>query len=391
MKILAVGGGSGGHVTPVVAVLRELRKTHAGDYLEIRFWCDQKFAPQAKSIIHHFDKGVKVETIVAGKLRRYHTLPWWRQLLRPFSILLPNIRDAFLVGIGFFQSIVKLQMWRPDIIFTKGGFVCLPVGLAARILKIPLVIHDSDTHPGLTNRILARFADAIATGAPLKYYSYPKEKTTYVGTPVSDEFQPVSEEEKIQLKKDLGFDAKRPLVVVTGGGLGAQSINDAVVKRIHELLDITSLVLVSGIKQYDDVKVLTPQDDLRYQLHPFISGNMKDYLAAADIVVARAGATTILELAALAKPTILVPSPYLTGGHQLKNAAAYAEDGGVEVIDELELTANPQLLVDTITTLLANKMRLQKMGKLFYAHSKPDAAKDMAVIIDEIYKVQKGR
>lgn len=391
MKILAVGGGSGGHVTPVVAVLRELRKTHSNDYLEVRFWCDRKFTPQAKSIIHHFDRGIKVETIVAGKLRRYHTLPWWRQLLRPFSILLPNIRDVFLVGVGFLQSIIKLHSWRPDIIFTKGGFVCLPVGLAAHILKIPLVIHDSDTHPGLTNRILARFASAIATGAPLKYYSYPKDRTTYVGTPVGEEFQPVSEEDRRRLKVELGFDAKRPLVVVTGGGLGAQNMNDAVIKRIHELLEITSLVLVSGMQQYDDVKVLTPQDDPRYQLHPFISGNMKDYLAAADVVVARAGATTILELAALAKPTILIPSPYLTGGHQLKNAAAYAEDGGVEVIDELELSSSPQLLVDTITTMLANPRQLQKMGKTFHAHAKPNAAKDMAEIINHTFETnQKG-
>lgn len=324
-------------------------------------------------------------------MRRYHTLPWWRQLLRPFSILLPNVRDVFLVGIGFLQSLIKLHSWRPDIIFTKGGFVCLPAGLAAHILKIPLVIHDSDTHPGLTNRILARFADAIATGAPLKYYPYPKQKSFYVGTPVSDEFTPISDEEQKRLKVELGFDSKRPLVVVTGGGLGAQNINDAVIKRISELLEITSLVLVSGVQQYDDVKVLTPQDDPRYQLHPFISGNMKDYLAAADIVVARAGATTILELAALAKPTILVPSPYLTGGHQLKNAVVYAEDGGAEVINELELTATPQLLVDTITTMLANPKELQRMGKIFHAHAKPDAAKDMAAIINRTYEMsQKG-
>lgn len=295
------------------------------------------------------------------------------------------------MGIGFLQSLIKLQLWRPDIIFTKGGFVCLPAGLAAHLLKIPLVIHDSDTHPGLTNRILARFADAIATGAPLKHYTYPKDKSTYVGTPIGEEFRPVSDQEQMRLKVELGFDSKRPLVVVTGGGLGAQNINDAVIKRIRELLEITSLVLVSGVQQYDDVKILTPQDDSRYQLHPFISGNMMDYLAAADIVVARAGATTILELAALGKPTILVPSPYLTGGHQLKNAAVYAEDGGVEVIDELELSAQPQLLVDTITTMLANPKRLQEMGKIFHAHAKPEAAKDMAAIIDRTYEmIEKG-
>ena len=353
----------------------------------MRFWCDPKFIPQAKAIVHHFDSQISVEMIVAGKLRRYHTLPLWKQLLRPFSILLPNIRDIFLVGCGFLQSLLKLLFWRPDIVFTKGGFVCLPVGIAAWLLGIPLVIHDSDAHPGLTNRLLARFATAIATGAPLKYYSYPADKSYYVGTPIGEEFQPVDIEQKNQLKQKLGFSAKDPLVVVTGGGLGAQSINDAVVKRIHELLDITSLVLVSGTLQFDEVKVLTPQDDPRYQLHPFISGNMQEYLGAADIVVARAGATTILELAALAKPTILVPSPYLTGGHQLKNAAVFAEDGAVEVIDELELSAHPQLLVDTLTALLANPSRLAAMSKAFHAHAKPHAAKEMADVIVRVFKV----
>lgn len=271
--------------------------------------------------------------------------------------------------------------------FTKGGFVCLPVGIAAWLFKIPLVIHDSDAHPGLTNRILARFASYIGTGAPLKYYSYPESRARYVGTPVNETFRPFALDERRALKESFGFNPKHPLVVVTGGGLGAQNINDAIVERIQELLDITSLVLISGTNQFDSVKILTPQDDPRFQLHPFISGNMYEYLGAADIVVARAGATTILELASLAKPTILIPSPYLTGGHQLKNAAVYAEDGSVEVIDERELDANPQLLVDTITTMLANPGKLTEMSKKFYAHAKPHAAKDMADIIMSVYKV----
>ncbi len=363
-------------------MLRELRKQQPD--LEIRFWCDRKFAPQAKGIIHHFDATIPVDIIVAGKLRRYYSLSVWKQLLRPFSILLPNIRDLFLVGCGFLQSFVKLLLWRPDVIFTKGGFVCLPVGCAAWLLKIPLVIHDSDTHPGLTNRILAKFATAIATGAPLKYYPYPAEISHYVGTPVSEAFQLITPEDRKELKSLLGFDPRQPLVVVTGGGLGAQCINDAVVKRLHELLEMTSVVLVSGTRQFDDVKTLTPQDNPRFQLTPFISGNMHEYLGAADVVVARAGATTILELAALGTPTILVPSPYLTGGHQLKNAAVYAENGAVEIIDEVELTANPQLLVDALTTLLVNPARLQKMSKLFHAYAKPDAATDMAAIIEDV-------
>ena len=231
MKILAVGGGSGGHVTPVVAVLREFKKRD--ESVEIRFWCDRKFAPQARSIMWHFDDSIPVETVFSGKLRRYNDLPLWRQLLRPVSIVLPNIRDAFLIGLGFLQSLIKLRSWRPDVVFTKGGFVCLPVGMAAKVLGIPLVIHDSDAHPGLTNRVLSRWATRIGTGAPLKFYPYPKTISRYVGIPVNEEFKPFTPADRQKLKQKLGFDPKRPLVVVTGGGLGARRINDAVLALAH--------------------------------------------------------------------------------------------------------------------------------------------------------------
>lgn len=374
-----MGGGSGGHVTPVVAVLRELEKKRPG--AEVRFWCDYKFAPQARGIVHHFDPSVKVEKIVAGKLRRYHTLPWWRQLMRPFSIVFPNIRDIFLVGCGFIQSFVKMALWRPDVVFTKGGFVCLPVGFAAKVLRVPLVIHDSDSHPGLTNRILAKFATAIATGAELKNYPYPPRISRYIGVPIGSEFQLVSPETQAALKQELEFHANRPLVVVTGGGLGSENINQAIAKRLDILLENTDVALIAGAGQYDEMRALTPQDDDRFQLHAFISNGMANYLGAADIVVTRAGATTILELAALGKPTILIPSPYLTGGHQLKNAAELAEHHAVEVIDEVELDANPQLLVDTLTSLLANKTRLREMSRNFHGLARPHAARDMADMI----------
>ena len=363
----------------MVAVLRELKKHDAS--IEMKFWCDRKFAPQARSIVHNFDGSISVETILSGKLRRYHNLPLWRQLLRPVSIVGPNIRDGFLVGCGFIQSVVKLRAWKPDVVFTKGGFVCLPVGMAARLLNIPLVIHDSDAHPGLTNRVLSRWATQIATGAPLKFYPYPPSISHYVGIPVNKEFTPRTADERKELKTKLGFDAKKPLVVVTGGGLGAARINNAVAKRMNELLGITSLALISGAAQYDEMRATTPEGDPRYQLHSFISKNMAEFLGAADVVVTRAGATTILELAALAKPTILVPNGYLTGGHQLKNAEVYAENGAVEIIDEHELDANPQLLVDMLTALLVNPQALRDMSRKIHQFAKPTAAKDMAKLI----------
>lgn len=331
--------------------------------------------------MHHFDRTVPVDTILSGKFRRYNNLPMWRQLLRPVSIVFPNLRDLVLVVFGFIQSFAKLLFWRPDVVFTKGGYVCLPVGLAARLLHIPLVIHDSDAHPGLTNRILARWATSIATGAPLKHYPYPAERSRYVGIPIADEFSKITAAEQRNAKEMLGFDPARPLVVITGGGLGAQRINNAVALSLQDLLPLASVVLVSGNGQYDEMRALTPQDDERFQLHAFVSNGMATMLGAADIVVTRAGATTLLELAALAKPTILIPNGYLTGGHQLKNAAAYAERGAVEVIDEHQLDTDPQVLVETIRSLLGDKTKRDTMSTAFHTFARPHAASDMADMI----------
>ena len=379
MRILAAGGGSGGHVTPVVAVLREIKARYPDS--EIRFWCDRGFKSSATRVVHDFDPSIPVHAITSGKLRRYHHLSWWQQLLKVRTIVIPNIVDGMKVIVGFVESFVYLVGWRPDVVFAKGGFVCLPIGLAAHILRIPLVIHDSDAHPGLTNRILARFATKIATGAPLKFYNYPPTKAHYVGVPVRADFRPFSAAERHRAKESLGFSADRPLVVVTGGGLGAKRLNMAIALTLDTLLPRANVILISGEVQFDEMKALTPHNDERFKLYAFVSEGMADMLGAADVVVARAGATTIVELAALAKPTILVPNGYLTGGHQLKNAAVYAEDGAVNVLDETRLEKEPSLLEDEISNLLADPERQAIMGKKFFTYAKPNAASDMAMLI----------
>jgi len=377
MRILAVGGGSGGHVTPVVAVLKEIRsqKPHA----ELRFWCDRPFATQARSIVATFDETLPVHTIVAGKFRRYNHLTVFEQLLSP-SVVLKNVRDLFFVGAGFVQSLVKLILWRPDVVFTKGGYVCLPVGMAAKVLRIPLVIHDSDAHPGLTNRILSRWATAIATGAPLEYYSYPKSRSKYVGIPISTEFHPYTPTAQRIAKREWGMDPERRLIVVTGGGLGAKRMNDAVAEMLKPLQRLGAVVLVAGAGQYDELRSLLPPDSKHFQLYPFVS-NMHSLLGAADIVVTRAGATTILELAALQKPTVLIPNAKLTGGHQLKNAVVYEEAGAVAVLNEESMVEQPHLLVDQIKQLIDDPKESAAMARRFAKFAKPDAAKDVAAMI----------
>lgn len=380
MKILAVGGGSGGHVTPIAAVLKALREEYESAEFEV--WCDRSFYEQAVNKIATVDAAIPIRTISSGKLRRYHTLSLWRQLLRLRTIVIPNIIDSVKIGIGVIQSYIRLRQNRPDVIFCKGGFVCLPVGIAAKWLAIPVVLHDSDVHPGLTNRILSRSATFIGTGAPLDNYSYSSKKARYVGVPTDAQFNPVDKREVDTAKHAIGFTGKHPLVVITGGGLGSQVMNTATLAVIDELLEICDVLLIAGTGNYDAIAhEVNKRDKRRFQIKAFVGAEMIDTLKAADIVVARAGATTLLELAGLAKPTIIIPNPYLTGGHQIKNAQMYEASGAAVTIDEITMVAEPHALLDAINALVLNKQELQKLSKAIHVFAKPNAARDMARLI----------
>ena len=383
MKILAVGGGSGGHVLPIVAVFKSLLNKNKD--IQLSFWCDKKFGPQAFKIMQsEFNGNIKVSTIYSGKFRRYNHLTFFQHLAIP-SIVFNNIIDMFRIIMGIIQSFCKLIIERPDVIFCKGGFVCVPVGLSAYILRIPIVIHDSDAHAGLANRILSRFAKRIATGAPLEFYNYPKDISTYVGIPIKKEFKPYSLVERKELKKALGFNTSKSLIVVTGGGLGAARLNNAIVKEASKLAKKTQILLISGMGQYKELKEITENKKIKdFYLEGFLAGNMWQYLAAADIVVARAGATSNLELSSLAKPTILVPNARLTGGHQLKNAQVYAKNKAVIIVSDDEIEDNPNKLSDEILKLISNPKKMEEMSDKFVKFAKPKAADDMASIILEI-------
>lgn len=326
---------------------------------------------------------VPVTVIAAGKLRRYHGVSIWKQLL-DIPTTLKNIRDTTLVAVGLVQSLWLLGRWKPDVVFSKGGFVCLPMGIAAHWLKIPLVIHDSDAHPGLTNRILARYARYIATGAPLEYYNYPESRARYTGIPIDRSFQRLSPAKIKDARGDLGLpDASRPLVVVTGGGLGARRINQATLAIAQQLLnDGVSVVHITGQAEFEASEKLAPES-VHYKMLPFVSRGMARLLGAADVVVTRAGATTMLELAALGSAVIIVPNPILTGGHQLKNAAVYQGAKAAEVIDETNLADHPSELYDKITTLLKSDHHRKTLGDNLHKFARPDAALDVARLVVE--------
>lgn len=365
-------------MTPVLAVLRELKKHDPG--LKAYFVTDKPFGHQASGMMSGLPFEVPIKRIYAGKLRRYHGVSLWRHLI-DVSTMLKNLRDMFLVGVGLLQSLILILKIKPDVVFTKGGFVCLPVGLAARLCRIPLVIHDSDAYPGLTNKILASYASIIATGAPIENYPYPKERTRYVGIPVSTAFRPLTTNEQQKCKAALGLsDTKKPLIVVTGGGLGARTLNHVVVSIAGGLVKQASILQITGKDNYQETIEHAPEH-VDYIIKPFIPEGLALAFGAADVVVTRAGATTLSELAAMGKATVLVPNPKLTGGHQLKNAAVYAKAQAAIVLNEQKLILNPLILKKTIETLLGDTKKRHALAKAMHSFAKPEAAIDMAALI----------
>lgn len=375
-----MGGGSGGHVTPIAATLKAL-KIRPDD--EVRLWCDASFYPQAKHMMQRVGAPVRVDTIASGKFRRYSSLSMMQHILRVRTIVLPNIIDSLKIMAGVVQSFVKLIIWRPDVVFSKGGFVALPVGVAAHVLRIPIVIHDSDAHPGLTNRVLSKWATRIATGATLDHYTYSDKIAKYIGIPIDSRYRAYTSEEQRALKEKHGFSTSRPLTVITGGGLGAETINNAIVAHAKRLIKTTQVILISGKSHYKKLHELLPDDinNHGFILLDFVQDEMPEFLAAADLIVSRAGATTLLEIAALEKPLVLVPNPYLTGAHQIKNAHEYEKVNAAVTVREKDVVKDSSVLVDTIEKVLGDAEQQLALGSAIASLARPDAAREMATMI----------
>ena len=379
-----VGGGSGGHITPIIAVVKEIWKIKPR--ARIVFWTDKKFYKNVVKTTTGMGPGIKIKKIAAGKFRRYTNFTFI-MYLQHFDVVLGNIVDFFKFIGGFFQSLFRLIRFKPDAIFLKGGYVCLPVGIAARLLRIPYIIHDSDTVPGLTNRILARHATQIATGMPLEYYKYPSNKAEWTGIPTSPEFRPATVKHQQELKRDLDFPTDQPLTVITGGSQGAQHINEAVREILPELAKITNILLVAGRERYPEMLDLKKYEvwekgqlKSNFRMIEF-SGEMPKLFGAADLVVSRAGASTMTELATMKKAVIMVPNQKLPGRHQVKNAEAYARAGAAVVLEDERMDEQPGLLLNAIKKLIKDKKSREQMAAKLQEFAKDDAAERLAKMV----------
>jgi UDP-N-acetylglucosamine--N-acetylmuramyl-(pentapeptide) pyrophosphoryl-undecaprenol N-acetylglucosamine transferase len=342
------------------------------------FVCDKAFEVQSRGLMATASVPVAVRTIAAGKFRRYAHLTFWQHFTVP-GVVWGNIRDSAYIVAGFCQSIGILLSYRPDVLFAKGGFVCLPLGIAAWLLRVPIVIHDSDTRAGLTNRVLARFATVIATGFPLDNYHYNPKRSHYIGVPIGDKFQPVDEKTQDALKQKLGFNASKKLIVATGGGLGAHSINKAMARVAPALLEHDiALYVITGKQHFEDTKALM-QESASCRIVPFVFEGMHEVLGAADVVVARGSATFMQELAGLEKPVVMIPARTLSD--QLKNAKLYGGAGAAEVVTDSEALGENDDFARLLIELCSNDSRRRQLAQNLHTFAKPRAAQELAQLI----------
>jgi UDP-N-acetylglucosamine--N-acetylmuramyl-(pentapeptide) pyrophosphoryl-undecaprenol N-acetylglucosamine transferase len=295
-------------------------------------------------------------------------------------MVLGNFFDGFRIIWGILQSFCRLVSDRPDVIFLKGGYVCLPVGIVAGFLKIPYVIHDSDAAPGLTNRVLAKKAKIIATGMPLNFYKYPEGRAVWTGIPIAEKLRSVNKTNQRRAKRELGFDDVKPLLVVTGGSLGALHINEAIAKILPELLKKCSVALISGHESYEGLKYLEGKFTDGFKLIEFTT-EMEKYFAAADVVVSRSGASTMSELASMKKAVVLVPNHKLPGFHQVKNAENYVEAGAALLVRDKEQGVDDKELLKAICKLLSDEALRAELSKKLGGFAKNDAAVELAKLV----------
>ncbi len=374
LRILFAGGGTAGHFYPLVAVAEELGALTAKNNWELEMRYMGAAGSYAQELIRHH---IRVVALLSSKLRRY--------------LAIQNLVDIPKFFISFFQALWKMYWYMPDVLFSKGGPGSLPVVLAARWYGIPIFIHESDAVPGLSNRIAARYAKRIAIAFTSAERYFPGKNVALVGNPVRrflfSEYNPQD-----VAKRALGFNPALPLLLVWGGSQGAVALNDFILDNLEPLIRDYQVLHQVGERNYEQVtkelvfllKEFVPEEKARYRAVAFLEKEVKDALAAADLVIGRAGSGTIFELAAAGKPAILVPLPDAANGHQRENAYEFAGKGGAIVIEQENLLTN--IFLTQLKKLFSEKETLATMAASAKQFAKPEAAAKIAEEVVNVWK-----
>lgn len=370
MKILFTGGGTGGHILPIIAIIRELRRSYQGKDLQL-FYMGPK---DVFGDILLSQEGIKVLIVKAGKMRRYPGVGTFFQ----------NIFDLFVrTPLGILKAFRILFFLSPDLIFSKGGYGAIPATIAGRILGIPIFLHESDSIPGLANRIGGKFATEIFTSFPQTLY-FSVKKILLVGNPIRRELLGGTREDSVRLFKLVN---DKPILLILGGSQGAQSINDMLLLVLEEALEQFEIIHQTGERNFkqvrEEAKVVVNKTREKYY-HPFPFLNEVEFrhaYEAADLIVNRAGSGSIFEIAALGKPSILIPLPRSAQNHQIKNAYIYAQTGAAIVLEQSNLT--PRFFLERVRSIVFDPKEMEKMSQAALQFAKPEAARIIAQYIIE--------
>lgn len=361
MRIGFVGGGTGGHFYPLIAVAEELRTSNPEAELYY-------FGPEPYNAALLETNKIKFVHCPAGKLRRY------------FSI--QNFFDIFRSFFGIFCALSKLYVIYPDVIFSKGSYTAVPILLAARFLRIPVVIHESDAKPGRANLMAKKFARYIAISYDDVAQFFPPEKTALVGIPLRKELTTINPDPFTA----LGIPADKPLLYVTGGSLGAERLNNSILESLTELLPLYRIFHQAGDQKVNALRIeaqtllgSNPLAQDYYVVGSVPATTVSLLLDAASLIITRAGSTTLYEIAQHAKPAIVIPIPEEVSHDQRTNAYAYARTGAALVIEEGNLT--PHLLSEQIRSIISDRSLYASMAAAAKNQATPDAARKIADVL----------
>ncbi len=370
MKIVFTGGGTGGHFYPIIAVAQKVNQIIDREHIiEAKLYYISD-SPYDKEML--VENGLLYEEIASGKMRTYFSFK--------------NFSDIFKIFFGVINAIFKMFSIYPDVVFGKGGYASFPTIFAARVLRIPVVIHESDSAPGRVNKWAGHFAKKVAVSFPEVVDYFPKKTVSWTGQPIRAEIEhKASQKEALEYFK---LESGLPIILVLGGSQGAELINNTVLDALPKLIKNYQIIHQTGVKNFKDifgqaeVVLADNKNKVRYLPFPFLNPlQIKMAAGAANIIISRAG-SMLFEIASWNVPSIIIPITISNDDHQRKNAFSYARAGACSVIEEMNMTAN--ILTSEIERILDDKANYEQMTKNAKIFSRPDAAEKIARALVDI-------
>ena len=363
MKIILTGGGSGGHFYPLIAVAESINDIAKKENLvsaQLFFMSDSPYDTQAL-----IENNITFIPITAGKIRRY--------------VSISNFFDIFRTAFGMIIALKKVFSIYPDVIFSKGAYASFPVLMAAKLLRIPVMIHESDSVPGKTNLWAGKFAKKIAVSYPDTAKYFPEDKVAFTGNPLR---RAVLNINKSGAHEYLNLEKNTPTILIIGGSLGSQIINERILDALPKLVEKYQILHQTGknnvteVSQTSEVILANNPNKSRYRIFDYLNDLTLIMAAgAADLIISRAG-STIFEIASWGVPSIVIPITESNGNHQRMNAYAYARSGAASVIEEVNLTTN--VLIGEIDRILQSDTIRERMSIAAKNFTRPDASRIIA-------------